>query len=38
MMADGATDFVECGPGKTLQGMILKIAKGVEGISISGIN
>ena len=38
MMADGATDFVECGPGKALQGMILKIAKGVEGISISGIN
>lgn len=37
MMADGATDFVECGPGKALQGMILKIAKGVEGISISGI-
>jgi len=38
MMDDGATDFVECGPGKALQGMILKIAKGVEGISISGIN
>lgn len=38
MMADGATDFVECGPGKALQGMILKIAKGIEGISISGIN
>ena len=38
MMADSATDFVECGPGKALQGMILKIAKGVEGISISGIN
>ena len=38
MMVDGATDFVECGPGKALQGMILKIAKGVEGISISGIN
>ena len=38
MMKDGATDFVECGPGKALQGMILKIAKGVEGITISGIN
>ena len=38
MMTDGATDFVECGPGKALQGMILKIAKGVEGITISVIN
>ncbi len=38
MMADGATDFVECGPGKALQGMIMKIAKGVEGITISGIS
>ncbi len=38
MMNDGATDFVECGPGKALQGMILKIAKGIEGITISGIN
>ena len=38
MMADGATDFVECGPGKALQGMILKIAKGIDSISISGIN
>lgn len=38
MMQDGATDFVECGPGKALQGMILKIAKGIEGITISGVN
>ena len=38
MMADGATDFVECGPGKALQGMITKIAKGVEGITITGIS
>ena len=38
MMADGATNFVVCGPGKALQGMILKNAKGIEGISISGIN
>ena len=27
MMAAGATEFVECGPGKALQGMILKIGK-----------
>lgn len=38
MIADGATDFVECGPGKALQGMITKIAKGVEGITITGIS
>ena len=37
MLAAGATDFVECGPGKALQGMIAKIAKGVEGVTISGI-
>lgn len=37
MIADGATDFVECGPGKALQGMITKIAKGMEGITITGI-
>ncbi|MDE6493966.1 MAG: ACP S-malonyltransferase [Bacteroidales bacterium] len=30
MHADGATRFVEVGPGKTLQGMIAKIAQGVE--------
>ena len=38
MIADGATDFVECGPGKALQGMITKIAKGIEGITITGIS
>lgn len=38
MIADGATGFVECGPGKALQGMITKIAKGVEGITITGIS
>lgn len=38
MITDGATDFVECGPGKALQGMITKIAKGIEGITITGIS
>lgn len=37
MIADGATDFVECGPGKALQGMIMKIAKGNDQVTISGI-
>ena len=30
MIADGATDFTECGPGKALQGMIGKINKEVS--------
>ncbi len=30
MIADGATDFTECGPGKALQGMIGKISKEVN--------
>ncbi len=37
MIADGATDFTECGPGKALQGMIAKIAKGNEAVTVNGI-
>ena len=37
MIAAGATDFTECGPGKALQGMIGKIAKGNEAVSVHGI-
>ncbi|MEQ8245701.1 ACP S-malonyltransferase [Fulvivirga sp.] len=34
MVADGATEFVECGPGKVLQGLVKKIAPEVEVMSI----
>jgi len=37
MLAAGATEFTECGPGKALQGMIGKIANGQEGVTIQGI-
>jgi [acyl-carrier-protein] S-malonyltransferase len=35
MVADGASRFTECGPGKVLQGLIQKISRepAVEGIS-----
>ena len=29
MIADGASDFTECGPGKALQGMIAKINRDI---------
>jgi [acyl-carrier-protein] S-malonyltransferase len=34
MVTDGATEFVECGPGKVLQGLVKKIAPEVEVMSI----
>ena len=37
MIAAGATDFTECGPGKVLQGMIEKIAKGNDAVTAHGI-
>ena len=37
MIAAGATDFTECGPGKVLQGMIGKIAKGNDAVTAQGI-
>ncbi len=37
MVAAGATDFTECGPGKALQGMIAKICKGNEAVSVHGV-
>jgi [acyl-carrier-protein] S-malonyltransferase len=35
MLSDGATRFTECGPGKVLQGLILKIDKTVSAESVS---
>ena len=37
MLAAGATEFTECGPGAVLQGMIKKIAKGVEDLVVKGV-
>jgi [acyl-carrier-protein] S-malonyltransferase len=34
MASDGATQFVECGPGKVLQGLVKKIAPEAEGLSL----
>ncbi|MFM8913209.1 MAG: ACP S-malonyltransferase [Flammeovirgaceae bacterium] len=34
MVKDGATSFVECGPGKVLQGLVKKIAPQVEAASL----
>ena len=38
MVADGATDFTECGPGKVLQGMIAKTFKGNPEVKAHGVN
>ena len=35
MLNDGATRFTECGPGKVLQGLILKVNKEVSAESVS---
>ena len=37
MIEAGATEFTECGPGKALQGMIAKIAKGNDADTVKGI-
>ena len=37
MVAAGATDFTECGPGKALQGMIAKIDRNVTVINIEKV-
>lgn len=34
MVKNGATAFIECGPGKVLQGLVKKIAPSVEAVSI----
>lgn len=34
MVKDGGTQFVECGPGKVLQGLVKKIAPTVEAVSL----
>lgn len=37
MLADGATDFTEVGPGKVLQGLLRKVDRQVAAESISGL-
>lgn len=37
MLAAGAEEFTECGPGKALQGMIAKISKGIAEVRIGGV-
>lgn len=37
MIEAGVTEFTECGPGKALQGMIAKIAKGNDAVTVKGI-
>ena len=37
MLADGATDFTEIGPGTVLQGLVRRISGGREDITIQGI-
>lgn len=37
MIEAGASEFTECGPGKALQGMIAKIAKGNDAVTVKGI-
>lgn len=37
MIADGATEFVELGPGKVLQGLIGKVSREVSAISIQSL-
>lgn len=37
MVADGATEFIECGPGKVLQELVGKICKGNTAVSAHGL-
>jgi [acyl-carrier-protein] S-malonyltransferase len=34
MVKDGATNFIECGPGKVLQGLVKKISPEAEAVSL----